>query len=352
MQQASSKRWSFSSLTKKLKSLFSLKATTNYVSEADKFNVVLIADANYFQFTIVCLMSFVKYAGDIKKYHFHLHYIGFSERQKQALEKFITDHHLSLTVYDASVDLEKISLQVFEGMSPAVYLRFFIPKWFNEQVTAQLRKDPAKPFNVLFIDPDVFVFNDLSHLATLDMKDCLWGAVTDSWIYHKLLKGFAKDYPHHVGKTYEEVLKYNDWNHEYLNDVLRVCGTDPEKFIYFNAGVMVWNLRALAQKNIDSNTIFNFAKEQPALRYMDQDYLNLFAHQHGKVYWLDSTYNYFHGKLDYGLNFEHKEGLVVDGKEIKIVHCFGPHKPFLTKYTPLREEYIRLLASSGVPLNL
>ena len=120
-------------------------------------------------------------------------------------------------------------------------------------------------------------------------------------------------------------------NRDYCVDVLKM----PLPIRYFNAGVMLYNIREINRKNI-SDKLFHSVEEIPQPLYQDQDLLNSVFSRNGEVLFLPGKYNFTKSI------FISKKRILLEGVKKKlgisrasnpffIYHYVGKDKPWMKK---------------------
>ena len=127
---------------------------------------------------------------------------------------------------------------------------------------------------------------------------------------------------------------------------------------YFNAGVLLLNLKAMRERKIEEKYNYIVKNSLPNLKYADQDILNLALQ--GQCVWLDPSYNlvteYFINPSSFKIlkkflpNFKLKKSLSQTISNPKIVHFTGINKPWHISFPgPQRELYLKYLKISWAP---
>ena len=132
----------------------------------------------------------------------------------------------------------------------------FTKSTFNRLKLPELLPEYDK---VVYIDPDTIVLRDLGELFDLDVNDYYAGAVLD-YTYKMILRIDMRVHPQFGGTTVRE----------YLNNYLELREEVAEK--YFNAGVMLFNLSRIREKNL--TRAFDRLFKSRAYYAVDQDILN------------------------------------------------------------------------------
>ena len=167
------------------------------------------------------------------------------------------------------------------------YFRFFIPDLFSQYD------------KVIYLDADILVLDDLQPLYNNDIDDYYIGAVLDKTIEKiRTQTDYIENYPEHI--------TYNQYFNEKLN---------LKNYKYFNAGVLLFNLKKIRECNI-TERLWDFVVRINPLIYQDQDVLNAIMKE--KVKYLENKYNYNYNYFQE----KNKEELPV------IIHFVGPYKPW------------------------
>lgn len=162
--------------------------------------------------------------------------------------------------------------QTISYISKHTYYRYIIADLFSNYDSA------------LYLDSDLIINGNIEDLFELDLKGYLAAAVPDSWIM-------------------EDNYQYN-------------LGFRDGEF-YFNAGVILFNLKALRAESLVSS-FFEINKEwSDHIKFQDQDVLNVALKN--KVYKLDLKYNF---TLKDSLSNWNK------AREAVIIHYTGSIKPW------------------------
>ncbi len=237
--------------------------------------IVFAVDDNYAPFLSVTLNSI--FCNCSKDFYYKIYVLtdGLSEENKKNLSIYNTEIS-SVEYLNVKKNLEEIKdlLYLRDYFSNATYYRFFIPS-----LLPQYDK-------VLYLDSDLIVLDDISKLFFTDLENNYAGAVM------------------------EEVMSLVDVFGNYVEKGLGINRAN-----YFNAGVMLLNLKALREisllekfSSLISKFIFKVTQ--------DQDYLNVILKD--KVKFLDLGWNKCPMKND---DF--------DCKNLKIIHFKLHLKPWL-----------------------
>ncbi|MCR4939064.1 MAG: glycosyltransferase family 8 protein [Treponemataceae bacterium] len=252
--------------------------------------VFFACDNNYFPYLTVTLTSILANASKDYSYKFYVITTNLDEKYVNMLSKYESSS-VEISVVHLREDLQKITekFHLRDYYSMETYYRFFIANLFPQYD------------KVLYLDCDIAVVGDIAELYNTELGDNFVAAVP------------------------EEVMTEVDVFGEYVEKAL-----DVNRFKYFNAGIMVMNLEAfrneqIEEKFIDLLTHFKFRVTQ------DQDYLNVLCKNRVKI-------------LDLGWNKTAFKNDKFDDKDLKIVHFKIHWKPWHYKnvlYEDLFWEYAR-----------
>lgn len=259
----------------------------------EKTNIVLIADRNFFNPSIVAMTSIIENKNKDSQYVLYFVGIGITQDQEKILNQLSGDEVLirivkinedELTVKYAGLEKHNCCASI------SALVKFDLP-----YICKEIDK-------VLYLDGDIIVQNDLTELYQTDIEGVYGAAVVDS------------------GLLYSDTL---------IRQKIKN---------YFNSGVMLLNLRMLREENIPEELVREKYKSTDN-SLMDQHVLNkVFL---GKIKFLEQRYNvlyvnlirarYFHGltlesvnKL-YGENYIKWEDMLDNGV---IIHYSSFDKPW------------------------
>ena len=237
--------------------------------------IVFAVDDNYAPYLAVTLKSIIENSSENNFYKIFVLYVNLNNVNKikiKSLEKENFEINFLNTEKEILTINTKLCLRDY--YTNATYLRFFIPSIFTQYD------------KVLYLDSDLVVLDDVANLYNMDLQENLIGAVQ------------------------EEVMAKMKVFGDYVEEGL---GIPCEK--YFNAGVMVLNVKELRKFNVLERFLsllkkFRFEVTQ------DQDYLNVLCQ--GRVKY-----------LDLGFNKAPFVDEVFNDEELKIIHYKLSFKPWL-----------------------
>ena len=206
--------------------------------------------------------------------------------------------------YEVSIDFYKVDENEFsdlpiiaEHLQIETYFRLAIPKIVSEEIN-----------KVIYLDSDMIIRNDISNLWNTDVENCIVGAVIN---------------PLNDGNTY----------------LYKGLGLNNSSD-YFNAGVLLINLKEWRRREFNKEINNFIEKNQGSIIYADQDALN--GAINGSWKRIDERWNMTNNLLDIDLEFQYQLSRTL--KEITenpyIVHFTGRSKPWhLFCWHPFKEEY-------------
>lgn len=217
--------------------------------EKEDVSLFFAVDDNYCPFLSVALDSIMKNANKAYKYKAYVFATDVSEENKDKLQSRMNDN-FSMEFIDISEKLEVLAdrLHTRDYYSKATYYRLFIPNMFPNLDKA------------LYLDADIIVTGDISELYNIDLGNCLVGGATDSAVAN------------------------NDIFIKYVEDVVGVEKSSD----YFNAGILLMNLKALREFNFEDKFI-ELISQYKFVVAQDQDYLNAICN--GRVKYFDISWN-------------------------------------------------------------
>lgn len=227
--------------------------------------VFFAVDNGYIPFLGVALSSLIENTSKENKYAIKVLYTSVTEENKARIKKYEKEN-ISIEFVDLNKQLEDIKEKLYTRnyFSNTTYYRLFIPELYPEYDKA------------VYIDSDTVCLSDIAELYNTDMGDNLIAAVSDGVV--QTIKPF-QDYV-------ERVVGVADYNN------------------YFNAGVIVMNLKELREYKFEEKFIYMLGKIRFEVA-QDQDYLNRLCK--GRVKILDFSWNRMPimGKRDGEINLIH-----------------------------------------------
>lgn len=233
--------------------------------EVNEIPVFFAVDNGYIPFLGVALKSLIDNTSKENKYAIKILYTSVSDENKSRIKKYEKEN-ISIEFVDLNKQLEEIKEKLYTRnyFSNTTYYRLFIPELYPEYDKA------------VYIDSDIICLADIADLYNVDMEDNLIAAVPDGVV--QTIDPF-KDYV-------ERVVGVADYNK------------------YFNAGVIVMNLKELRKYKFEEKFIYMLGKIRFEVA-QDQDYLNRLCK--GRVKMIDYSWNRMPimGKRDGDINLIH-----------------------------------------------
>ena len=211
--------------------------------------VFFAVDNGYIPFLSVALRSLIDNTSNENKYAIKILYTSVTDENKEKIKKYEKET-ISIEFVDLNKQLEEIKEKLYTRnyFSNTTYYRLFIPELYPEYDKA------------VYIDSDTVCLSDIAELYNTDMGDNLIAGIPDGVIQ---AIDIFKDYV-------ERVVGVADYNN------------------YFNAGVIVMNLKELRDYKFEEKFIYMLEKIKFEVA-QDQDYLNRLCK--GRVKILDYSWN-------------------------------------------------------------
>lgn len=205
-------------------------------------------DDNYIPFLAVTLQSMLDNSSKDYKYLIKILNSGISEENIAKIKKYERDN-FKVEFVDVRKFLEALGLRLHTCIyyTQVTYYRLFIPSMYPQFDKA------------LYIDPDTVVRSDIAKLYNINIGNNLVGATVDE---------FVKSLPK-IQSYIVKCLGLDKWND------------------YFNAGVLVMNLKEMRAQNFEDKFIDLLAKYKFVVQ--DQDYLNVICKN--QVYYITGLWD-------------------------------------------------------------
>lgn len=276
-------------------------------------HIVCCSDSNYLKHTAVMLVSLFE---NNKESAFTVHLIGpeLDEVEYLRFSNTITRYEQKLCYY--KFDLAQLAN--FPGtrqyISNTTWCRLFIQDILPQEIG-----------KVLYLDGDIVVVGDIRPLWNTDLNGKLVAAVSD------------------------EINGYDEYYHRY---------GFPEDYVYFNAGVLLINLKEWRDSDVKSKALNYLAKsDRPTLENADQDLLNIVCA--GKTVNLPLRYNLQDALCRNKILHIRKEVEAILDDEIRqgvIFHFSCPKKPWSLKCIHPRKslyhQYLDLTEWKGTNIGI
>ena len=205
-------------------------------------------DDNYINLLKIALSSMIDNASKNYKYHVCILHTRLSNESRKIIRS-IKRKNLLITFHNVTASMELLSkrINVRDYYTLTTYYRLILPKTF-------WTIDKA-----LYLDCDIVVRGDISKLYEIDLGDNLVGAVPDASV-----------------QIFDEFITY-------VEKALEI----PHEH-YFNAGVLLMNLKAMRKINFEKK-VENLVQKISFKVAQDQDLLNVICKD--RVVYLDDSWN-------------------------------------------------------------
>lgn len=233
-------------------------------------NVAFCIDNNYVNHLIVTIYSLLK-NNKSEKIRIHIVASDLTPESKAALNS-LKEFHSSLDISYHKADPERISglSMTMNYISSVTYYRLLLAEII-----------PGSIDTLLYLDADIVIHGSLKKLFATELGDSYGAAVPDIYI---------------------------DEDDEYKKKIALPTAT------YFNAGVLLLNLKKLREKNSTKKLLANAKKR--AHEYQDQDAINI---TFGEMVKLDREFNY---------QIKDKQYDTLPTDRMTILHYSGSLKPW------------------------
>ena len=275
----------------------------------NSITVCFASDNNYIFYLAVAIKSLIENSNENNYYEIYILTEEISDLNQEKIldmqSKNIYIEFVFVNKYFEELDKE---LFFIDGrISIATYYRFFIPFIFKN-----FKK-------ILYLDSDIIILNDISKLFYEDMKNKAIAAVLDYTLHLKLL----------YNNDSEEEFDFND----YITNTLKI----NDKFKYFNAGIMIFDINKLLEIDF-YNICINKLKILQTPKFYDQCVMN--SEFQDNIHYLPYNWNltttfYNHFDTDYKypdyINKIYEN--IKDINNIHILHYSVSVKPWINPNT-------------------
>lgn len=196
--------------------------------------IFMAVDNNYIPFLGVALKSIIDNVSQQNRYEIKVLYTNVTEENKKKIEAYQTEN-VGIEFVNLSYKLQEIQEKLYTRnyFSNTTYFRLFIPELYPEYDKA------------VYIDSDTITLVDIAKLYNTEMGDNLIAGIPD---------GAVQAIP--IFQDYvEKVVGVSNYNN------------------YFNAGIIVMNLKALREYKFQEKFLYMLEKIKFEVA-QDQDYLN------------------------------------------------------------------------------
>ncbi len=212
-----------------------------------EMNIVLCADDNYF-YAGITMLSILKNTNPERRINFYILFDNMSKKTKERFLSLQTMWNCTIELTDITEYRHYLNIVKWDNhknddnhQSLMSYYRILILKIFN-----------ARFNKCIYIDSDIIVETDLSTIYDQVSEEFIAGAVVEVGAMQKR----------------QVILKETMQLKEFSNFKIH-----PNDFPYFNAGLIILNLKFCNKENIFEQ-ILNFLVQNPSPPYADQDSLN------------------------------------------------------------------------------
>lgn len=220
--------------------------------------ITFSVDDNYVKHAAVVIKSILSNSSKEYHYEFIIFDNGILDKTKKLLQKSLKNYqNASVRFLDLRVKTSKFLTTNIQ--SAAIFDRLFIPEVLK------------KYDKVIQMDADMVVLDDISKLYNEDISGVYVGCVLDRFIQQHI-----KDKDSVWLRDVPQLQKYN-WK-TYIKNYLKL--NKPTE--YFNAGMMLMNLKLMRKDKISKKLIDYLQKHQP-LALCDQDALNAVIQDKKKI---------------------------------------------------------------------
>lgn len=244
-------------------------------------NIAFLIDDNYSEQLSVVLASLLKNDKHNTKFNIYVLDIGISETNKAKIKRLKGNYEINFIPIDEKLFKDFPSINHLKTLN---YARILLPSLVECD-------------KILFLDCDILVLDDLSKLYNMDFEDTYACVIKD--------------------RTSNEIFTIRQ------KEILNIKN-------YFNAGVMLLNLKKIRQDKIESRCIKFILENPDKILFLEQCALNYVFQDNVKF--IDKKWNY-----QYKLNVSKK------AKNISIIHFVGWEKPFLGFFHPYENMYFKYL---------
>lgn len=263
--------------------------------------IVFSINNSYIKQIVTVLTSMLDNINNDSKLMIYILEKDLSDENKKIISKF-NDSNIEINyinMNNINMNLEKFMdrRDNYNYISIETYYRFFIPELFPNYD------------KMIYLDADIIVLEDISKLYNIDIENYLAGVTKDINIDLTRAKKW------HISKHIDI--------DEYFEKVLNKKTKD-----YFNAGILLLNLKKIRENNI-VDKLWEFTKEKSPLEFQDQDALNKVFEDNVK--YIDLRWNLSKDVkwiLREHIDNEAKAEIKELGKNPFIVHYLGANKPW------------------------
>lgn len=264
--------------------------------------IVFTCDDFYFKYTSVVIASLLVNQNKNCQYEINIISEFISDENKALAEKQISKFSNFSIKFIILEDFDAGKFYLNSYMTVSTYYRFYIPQLFKNYE------------RILYLDSDLIVDADISELAVMNFDDKLAICSPSPFIVDKVKAGNDKVF-----------------TREYFHEYLKM----PDPTLYFNAGVMLYNLKKMNEIDI-TEKLFAAIEEIKKPLLQDQDILNSVLSRNGGIKMVSSKYNMtkaytITSKRIFLENIKELFGISKKDNWFYIYHYVGKEKPWMEK---------------------
>ncbi len=211
--------------------------------------IFFAVDDEYIPFLGVTIQSIIDNSSKEYLYAIKILYTKISDNNIKRIKK-LEQENLKIEFVDLNYYIDRIKDKLYtrDYYSKSTYFRLFLPNLYPQYD------------KILYLDSDLVVLDDVAKLYNINIKNCLVGAATEETVS---LTPELRDYA-------ERVIGVSYYKH------------------YFNAGVLIMNLKELREFGFQEKFLYLLEKNIYSVA-QDQDYLNRMCK--GRVKYINPMWN-------------------------------------------------------------
>ena len=271
------------------------------LTDKKKVAVLFAVNNEYAPYLGVALASLVEHAGK-HEYELIVLYRDLNERNREMLRHIVDQFgrgsagRFHLRIMEMSVNLANYDFAPgYKSLSDECWYRLFSPELFPEYD------------KIVWLDADVLVQADVAELFAINIED--------NWI-----AACRWDYGI-IGLLERERRQKTSKLASYFTKVL---GIMRPKENYVNSGVLLLNLRAMREQNVQEKLLQ--AAQNPAMHFHDQCAINMVCQGH--IHYIDSVWNGLIWFKPDDLPLKYRKKALSDKKDRNLIHWAGGPKPW------------------------
>lgn len=267
----------------------------------DIIPIVFAINDSYIKQIVTVLTSIIDNFSNENKLEINILERNLSDENKKIISKFnnsnIEINYINMNNVNMNLERFMDRRENYNYISIETYYRFFIPELFPNYD------------KIIYLDADIIVLEDISKLYNIDIENYLAGVTKDININLTRIKKWNISKGINIDYYFEKILNKKTKD-------------------YFNAGILLLNLKKIREDNIVEK-LWQFTEEKSPLEFQDQDVLN--AVFENKVKYIDLRWNL--SKDVKWILREHTDDKVkAEIEEVSknpfIVHYLGANKPW------------------------